>query len=133
MRLLTALLLPALLHAALRGAADKKDESLMDLMKDTLEESADAHPAVETHIETDRNGNQVKIEEQTNEDGTWVITASDVKDATAHAVDQTLVGKAEEDLVAPRVERRSANGPFCRERLLLNTAEEACGPQGGAT
>lgn len=100
MRLLTALLLPALLHAALRGTTEKKDESLMDLMKDTLEESVDAHPAVETHIETDRNGNQVKIEEQTNEDGTWVITASDVKDATAHAVDQTLVGKAEEDLAA---------------------------------
>jgi hypothetical protein len=87
-------------------------------MLEAIEDSEDSHGAtVLSHTEQIHDmgdgGAQVKMEKEELSDGTWTITASDMKDPTAHAVDQTLVGKAEEVLA-----EKEAEDPLLADPLL---------------
>jgi Ca2+-binding EF-hand superfamily protein len=78
----------------LRGGGD----DLADLMESALEPEEEASG--------DAQGDE-------QEEEAFEVSAGDVKDATAHAVDQTLVGKAEEDLA-----EKESEDPLLSDPLL---------------
>lgn len=94
----------ALCHVAsaenLRGG--ELDLEVAELMQEAITETDGEHPAV-----ADAGAAEADEEEA------YVVSASDVKDATAHAVDQTLVGKAEEELA-----EKEAEDPLLADPLL---------------
>ena len=74
-------------------------------MEDAIDASKESHPGAE--------GGEAPAEGGAEGEDEFVVTASDVKDATAHAVDQTLVGKAEEELA-----EKESQDPLLADPLL---------------
>ena len=68
---------------------------------------------METVVRDHRIARGENEEPEDEEEDEFVVTASDVKDATAHAVDQTLVGKAEEELA-----EKESQDPLLADPLL---------------